>query len=59
MEAHQCPSCSSQSISRNGLTRHGKQNYKCRDCGRQFVLDPTWKAITPEQMDEMQLDGVS
>jgi len=25
---------------RFGKTRHGKQNYKCRDCGRQFVEDP-------------------
>ena len=25
------------------MTRRGKQNYKCRDCGRQFVEDPQWK----------------
>ena len=28
---------------RNGTTRRGKQNYKCRDCGRQFVENPQWK----------------
>lgn len=54
METDQCPSRTSQAIRRNGRTRHGKQNYKCRDCGRQLVLDPVWKAITPEQYDLME-----
>lgn len=34
---------------RNGTTRRGKQNYKCRDCGRQFVEDPQWKPIDPDR----------
>ncbi|MEM7769301.1 MAG: IS1 family transposase [Cyanobacteria bacterium P01_A01_bin.37] len=38
-----CPTCGSHEISKNGTTRRGKQNYKCRDCGRQFVEDPQWK----------------
>lgn len=38
-----CPTCGSHDISKNGMTRRGKQNYKCRDCGRQFVEDPQWK----------------
>ncbi len=62
MAMHPCPSCGSQEISRNGRTRHGKQNYKCRDFGRQFVLDPVWKAITPEQyslIERMLLERVS
>ena len=62
MTTHVCPSCDSQEISRNGRTRHGKQNYKCRDCGRQFVLDPVWKAISPEQyglIERMLLERVS
>ncbi len=25
---------------KNGTTRRGKQNYKCRDCGRPFVENP-------------------
>ncbi len=29
-----CPTCGSQAIVKNGPTRHGKQNYKCNDCGR-------------------------
>jgi insertion element IS1 protein InsB len=52
----------SEEVSRNGQTRHGKQNYKCRECGRQFVLNPTWKAITKEQqelMSRMLLERIS
>ena len=43
----------SEEVIRNGHTRHRKQNYKCRECGRQFVLNPAWKAITPEQQELM------
>ena len=31
----------------NGTTRRGKQNYKCRDCGRHFVENPPWRPIDP------------
>ena len=33
---------------KNGTTRCGKQNYTCRDCGRQFFEDPQWKPIDPD-----------
>jgi len=48
-----CPNCGSEEVSRNGQTRHRKQNYKCRECGRQFVLNPAWKAITKQQQELM------
>ena len=32
-----CPSCKSKQIVKNGKIHNGKQNYRCRDCGRQFV----------------------
>lgn len=35
-----CPDCKSQAVKRNGYTRHGKQNHRCLDCGRQFSLEP-------------------
>jgi insertion element IS1 protein InsB len=57
-----CPSCGSKQINRTGLTRHGKQNHQCRDCGRQFVLDPIWKALSPEPhvlIDRILLERVS
>jgi len=44
-----CPSCDSDDIMKNGTTRRGKQNYKCRDCGRQFVENPQWKPIDPDR----------
>ena len=54
VEINSCPNCGSEEVSRNGQTRHGKQNYKCRECGRQFVLNPAWKAITKEQQELIQ-----
>jgi hypothetical protein len=44
----------SEEVIRNGHTRHRKQNYKCRECGRQFVLNPAWKAITKKQQELMR-----
>jgi IS1 family transposase/transposase-like protein len=44
----QCPTCGSNDINKNGTTRHGKQNYKCRDCGRQFVENPQWKPVSDD-----------
>lgn len=44
----------SAEVSRNGQTRHGKQNYKCRECARQFVLNPAWSAMEKEQQELMQ-----
>ena len=34
-----CPRCHSPKIVKNGLTYYGKQNHRCKDCGRQFVLN--------------------
>lgn len=33
-----CPRCISRKIKKNGQTHYGKQNHKCKVCGRQFVL---------------------
>lgn len=38
-----CPTCGSHDIIKNGLSHRAKQNYKCKDCGRQFVENPQWK----------------
>ena len=43
-----CPRCQSEDVVKNGRTRHSKQNYKCRDCGRQFVKAPQWRLISEE-----------
>ena len=34
-----CPDCVGQSIKKNGIKSSGKQNYCCKDCGRQFIGD--------------------
>ncbi len=34
-----CPQCRLSHIKRNGYTHYGKQNYRCKDCDRQFVED--------------------
>jgi len=36
----QCPKWESQYVVKNGHTHTGKQNFKCRDCGIQFVMAP-------------------
>ncbi len=33
-----CPRCQLSHIKRNGHTYYGKQNYRCKSCGRQFVF---------------------
>ncbi|WP_445302082.1 IS1 family transposase [Microcoleus sp. K5-D4] len=62
LEINCCPNCGSEEVSRNGQTRHHKLHYKCRECGRQFVLNPAWKPITKEQkelMSRMLLERIS
>jgi insertion element IS1 protein InsB len=56
-----CPTCGSDDIMKNGTTRRGKQNYKCRDCGRQFVEDPQWRPIGPDckgMIDRLLLEKI-
>jgi insertion element IS1 protein InsB len=46
---------------KNGTTRRGKQNYKCRACGRQFVENPQWKrraADTTATIDRLLLEKI-
>ena len=46
-----CPSCNSNNIKKNGCIHNGKQNHFCKDCGRQFVLNPTNKIISEKQRE--------
>jgi len=43
-----CPSCGSDHVVKNGRIHNGKQNHRCRACGRQFVQNPTQKRISQE-----------
>lgn len=48
MNREVCPSCGSGRYKKNGHLRNGKQNYRCKDCGRQFVADCEFKTIGEE-----------
>ena len=56
-----CPSCNSEQIVKNGKIHNGKQNYKCRDCGRQYVENPQNKLInqaTKNLIDKLLLEKI-
>ena len=56
----QCPKCKSSHNKKNGF-RRGKQSYKCKDCGYQFVENPISRKYTPEVRQiclKMYLNGL-
>ena len=61
-----CPCCQSLAFVRNGFNRHGDQNHRCQECGRQFVLDPQNKIISEETktlirsllLEKLSLNGI-
>ncbi|MDR2410570.1 MAG: IS1 family transposase [Bacteroidales bacterium] len=38
-----CPPCQGTKIKKNGIKSYGKQNYLCKNCGRQFIGDHALK----------------
>jgi transposase-like protein len=40
-----CTRCDSTHCKKNGHIHNGKQNHRCKDCGRQFVMDNAQKII--------------
>ena len=58
-----CPHCYGTDIVRHGLTRQGKQRYRCREkrcAGRTFLLDDSYPGQSPavkEQIVEMALNA--
>lgn len=55
-----CPQCESTQVSKNGQ-RHGKQNYICRDCRKQFVEFYDLKGYSDDikrQCLEMYVNGM-
>jgi insertion element IS1 protein InsB len=56
-----CPRCSSEAIVKNGSIHTGKQKYKCKACGRQFVENPKHPAISDETkalIDKLLLEKI-
>jgi transposase-like protein len=41
-----CPECGSENFKKNGHTHNGKQNHQCKDCEREFVLNPEKEVIS-------------
>lgn len=57
-----CPTCASSRTVKNGRIHNGKQRFKCHECGRQFVEQPTKKVIdqaTRELIDRLLLERIS
>src|SRR5215472_7084953 len=57
-----CPQCRSNWFKRNGHIHTGKQNHRCKLCGRAFVLSPENHLITEEQrmlIDRLLLERIS
>lgn len=57
-----CVACSSKQVIKNGHIHNGKQHYKCKSCGRQFVYGATTKRIseqTKAQIDKLLLEKLS
>jgi IS1 family transposase/transposase-like protein len=46
-----CPNCNSDNVKKNGSIHNKKPKFQCKDCGRQFVKNPTKKYITHEQWE--------
>lgn len=61
-----CPQCGSPWFKRNGHIHAGKQNHRCKRCGRAFVLNPENAVVTEEQrrlierllMERISLRGI-
>jgi len=47
----ECPGCKSDLVKKNEHTRRGKQNYRCIECGKQFVADSESNVISEKTRD--------
>jgi transposase-like protein len=57
-----CPNCASAKPVKNGGIHNGKQRFKCHECGRQFVEQPSKKVIdqaTRSLIDRLLLERIS
>ncbi len=57
----ECPGCHGTEVVKNGRI-HGKQRFKCPQCGRQFVEHPSKKVIdaaTRALIDRLLLERIS
>jgi len=55
-----CPACSSLNIKKNGINKQAKQRYRCKRCGKQFILRYAYRAYLKyirELVVPMSLNG--
>ena len=63
LQALHCPYCQSTDIVRHGMTRQGKQRYRCRACpdhGRTFLLEYAYAGQSPavkQQIVDMAMNA--
>lgn len=58
----ECPRCHSARVIKNGTIHTGKPKWMCKDCRRQFVADPQWRAIpadTKVLIDKLLLEKIA
>jgi transposase-like protein len=53
IQSVKCAHCDSESLIRNGLTRNGKQGYKCKSCGRQSREGAQYERYSPAQKEQV------
>jgi insertion element IS1 protein InsB len=49
-----CPDCGTTKTKKNGHIHNGKQNNRCKECGRQFVGNPKQKLISEEKKEQIR-----
>lgn len=62
-----CPACNSEKVIKNGSIHNGKQKFRCKDCGRQFVENPqnkripksTWDTVDKLLLEKIPIAGIS
>lgn len=57
-----CPRCGSLGTIKNGFSHNGKPKCQCKECGRQFVLNPSQKTVSDETkqlIDRLLLERIS
>lgn len=57
-----CPTCGSRHLIKNGSVRNGKPKHQCKNCGRQFVVNPTKTTVstqTKQLNDRLLLERIS
>ncbi len=57
-----CPNCGSHPTIKNGSIHNGKPKRQCKECGRQFVINPTNKTVsdqTKQLIDKLLLERIS